>query len=116
MPGIQKDPKRNFLSENLSRAKSRKDGKVFNITVDDLIAIGEKQKWRCALTRKPLEFTRGGEYFGGKWANPRSCSIDRIDSEKGYVKENIQLVLWAVNYMKSHLANDEFRMYAKLVK
>ena len=110
------DPRRKFLSENLARAKSRKDGKLFNITVDDLFDIADQQDWRCALTDEPLEFTRGGEYFGNKWANPRSCSIDRIDSSKGYIKGNIQLVLWAINYMKAHLSNDEFRMYAKLIK
>ena len=116
MPRAPQDPRRKFLSANLARAKNRKDGKVFDITADDLVAIAEQQKWKCALTKKPLEFTRGGEYFGGKWANPRSCSIDRIDSSKGYVKGNIQLVWWAINHMKAHLTNDEFRMYAKLIK
>ena len=116
MPRAPQDPRRKFLSANLARAKNRKDGKVFDITADDLVAIAEQQKWKCALTKKPLEFTRGGEYFGGKWANPRSCSIDRINSSKGYVKGNIQLVWWAINHMKAHLTNDEFRMYAKLIK
>ncbi len=39
--------------------------------------------------------------------NLKTISIDRIDSSKGYVRGNVQLVCWVVNQMKNDLTNDE---------
>ena len=43
------------------------------------------------------------------------ASIDRIDSSKGYIKNNIQLVGWIVNQAKSDLSNKEFIEMAHLI-
>jgi hypothetical protein len=97
-----------FLRENLVRASNRENAKIIEVTPDYCFEIGEKQNWLCALSGKPLEFTRGGTDWGGKWCNPMSCTIDRINSNLGYVKGNIQLVTWKVNCIKQHFDNDEF--------
>jgi hypothetical protein len=98
-----------FLRENLDRA-SRRGAKSQHIDIglDRLYKIGEEQDWKCALTGQPLEFTRGGTSWGGKWCNPNSCTLDRINSNKGYIKGNIQLVTWKVNCIKQHFNNSEF--------
>ncbi|RLD70194.1 MAG: hypothetical protein DRI98_08575 [Bacteroidetes bacterium] len=36
------------------------------------------------------------------------ASIDRIDSNKGYVSDNVQWTCWAVNRAKGDLTNDDF--------
>lgn len=36
------------------------------------------------------------------------ASLDRIDSSKGYTKDNVQLVAFIVNYMKNALSESEF--------
>jgi hypothetical protein len=42
-----------------------------------------------------------GLSFESRWAgpgtNPYAPSIDRIDSRKGYTRDNVRLVLWAIN-------------------
>jgi len=98
-----------FLNANISRALNR-DGfdLEVDIDLDYLFELGEEQEWQCALTGKQLEFKRGGTFWLGKWCNPNSCTIDRIDSSKGYIKGNIQLVTWKANCLKQHLDNDEF--------
>lgn len=97
-----------FLRENLVRAANRESAHEIQITLDELYLIGESQNWKCSFTNIPLEFQRGGTEWGGKWCNPYSCTIDRIDSTKGYIKGNVQLVVWKVNSIKSNLADDDF--------
>jgi len=97
-----------FLKQNISRAKNRKDGKVIDITPEYVWWVGHNQDWKCSLTGVELEFTRGGYRWGGKWCNPFSCTMDRIDSKKGYVEDNIQLVTWQSNCMKRDISNEEF--------
>jgi hypothetical protein len=98
-----------FLRQNLARAANRGDlSQIIEVDPDYCFEIGEEQDWRCALSGIELEFTRGGTYWLGKWCNPNSCTIDRIDSSKGYVKENIQLITWKANCIKQHMNNDEF--------
>ena len=36
-----------------------------------------------------------------------NASVDRIDSNRGYVEDNVQLVCKAVNLMKNELTMDE---------
>lgn len=40
-----------------------------------------------------------------------NVSIDRIDSDKGYTIDNVQLVCMAVNQMKSDLTNEELMYF-----
>lgn len=44
-----------------------------------------------------------------------NVSIDRIDSNKGYTKDNVQLVCSAINFMKSNLSLNDFIMYCESV-
>jgi hypothetical protein len=98
-----------FLSENISRAKNRRDGKKITLTPQQAFEIGERQNWLCAISGVELQFTRGGTYYGGKWCNPYSCSIDRIDNCKGYTKGNVQLVTWAQNASRGSLSLKDYK-------
>jgi hypothetical protein len=103
-----------FLSKNLRRAANRgADSQQIEVTLDYVYEVGASQDFFCALTGDELEFTRGGTYWLGKWCNPNSCTIDRIDSSKGYVEGNIQLITWRANCLKQHLNNDEFIVFCK---
>jgi hypothetical protein len=105
-----------FLNENLSRASNRGDySKEVSVNLDYLYDIGEKQNWKCSITGVPLEFTRGGTNWGGKWCNPNSCTIDRINNEKDYVKANVQLVIWKANYLRKELPIKEFIKLCKQI-
>ena len=103
-----------FLRQNLLRAKNRRDSdKEVEVSLDYVYHVGAGQDFICALTGVDLEFTRGGQYWMGKWCNPNSCTIDRIDSNKGYVEGNIQLITWKANCLKQHLDNEEFIEFCK---
>lgn len=104
-----------FLRGNLVRAANRDSAQEISIDLDYLFEVGEQQGWQCALTGDDLEFTRGGTYWGGKWCNPYSCTIDRIDSNKGYVEGNIQLVTWYINSIKGNTPNQDFIEICKSV-
>ena len=103
-----------FLRANLNRAANRgASSQKIEVSLDYVYHVGASQDFFCALTGDELEFTRGGTYWLGKWCNPNSCTIDRIDSSKGYVEDNIQLIPWRANCLKQHLNNDEFIDFCK---
>jgi hypothetical protein len=102
-----------FLRQNIQRAVSRDYGWSSDIDEYDCYHQGHLQGWRCALTGDPLSFERGGQEFNGQTANPKSCSIDRVDPHKGYTSDNIQLVTWEANLLKRNFTMQELKRLAK---
>lgn len=98
----------NFLKYRLLQAKSRAKSKgiVCEIDVDYLKYLLIKQNNKCFYSGIEMEMNRAGSY---------TASIDRIDSNKGYVVGNIVFVIWAVNTMKNDLSEDEFLNIIKLI-
>ena len=80
----------------------------FNIVVEDLMALWEKQEGRCAMSGVALTYHRDG---GGK--KEFNASIDRIIPHDPYNKNNIQLVAHRVNIMKHELTEDLFFWWIK---
>lgn len=82
------------LSKLLGMAKNRALTKElpFNLTLEHLLALWEKQEARCALSA--VEFVlESGE---GR-VHPHTVSIDRIIPELGYTQGNVRLVSFHVN-------------------
>ena len=109
-----------FLRQNLARAAGRPKPQEITVKLDDVYAVGAQQNWRDPFTGEELEFQRGGDWgmknaFGTGASNPLSCSIDRIDSSKGYIPDNIQLVTARTNVAKGNMNNHEFIEYCKKV-
>lgn len=77
----------------------------FNITALDLMEIYYKQKGCDALTGKPIYLDMKKDY------SKQNISIDRIDSNKGYIKDNIQLVSKYTNVSKWEKSNEEHIEY-----
>ena len=44
-----------------------------------------------------------------------TASLDRIDSSRGYVPENVQWVHKVINRMKGTLSDDEFKSWCRTV-
>lgn len=76
----------------------------FKIKIKDLWDLFVKQNRKCSLSNLPLDFTYGGRDKKHKG----SASLDRIDSNKGYVEGNVQWVHKDVNWMKQDYSNDYF--------
>ena len=68
----------------------------FNLTFDDYKALYEKQQGLCALSGIEMTLLHGTT----KQQNPTKISTDRIDNNKGYSKDNIQLIAWQANCAK----------------
>jgi len=85
----------------------------FEITVEYAWQLFLDQGQRCALTNATLIFC------GRKKSNPTrtrtTASLDRIDSTKGYTKDNVQWTLKKINMMKQSLSQKEFIELCKMV-
>jgi len=81
-----------------SNAKSR--GHTVEVTIEYIWGLFLSQGKRCALTGQPLTML-GAPPFG-------DASLDRIDSNRGYVEGNLQWVHKHVNRAKNDLNQDEF--------
>jgi hypothetical protein len=89
-------------------ANAKKRNLEFNISIEDAYKLFEKQNSKCALTGENINF---GDFRNKE----RTASLDRIDSSKGYVKENIQWVHKIVNKMKLNLTQQKFIKLCSLV-
>jgi len=81
----------------------------WNLTLDDIADIYERQDKKCALTGWDIQFPEIGHPCNF------SCSIDRVDSKKHYTIDNIQLVDGRVNMMKGKWEQDLFIQACKAV-
>ena len=88
----QKHYRDNSLNYKIKEARRRADkrGLDFDITKDDIV-VPEY----CPLIGIKLNVNENG-------AGPDSPSIDRIDSNKGYVKDNI----WVISHRANTVKND----------
>jgi hypothetical protein len=109
-----------FLRQNLARAAGRPNPQDITVNADYVYNVGVEQNWKDPFTGEELEFERGGDWgmknaFGTGASNPRSCSIDRINSDLGYIPGNIQLVTARTNVCKGNMNNEEFIAFCKKV-
>lgn len=100
----------NILNYRLVSAKNRAKYKnlEFNITLNDLEELFKEQNYICPYSG--LELTHS--YDGNKL---NTISLDRIDSNKGYTKDNIQIISSLVNEMKNSLDNNDFLIMIKKI-
>jgi hypothetical protein len=82
-----------------AKKRAKKKNAEITIDVDWLINQIELQKNKCILTNKS---------FIIEHSSPWCPSIDRIDSSKGYTKENCRIVAWCVNNALNVWGDDVF--------
>ena len=88
--------------------KNAKKRKIeFDISIEDVLKVYLGQGKVCSLSGIPIGWTIMGK--------SHNISIDRIDSDKGYYTDNIQLVYPKINMMKFTYSQDEFIDMCKLV-
>ena len=86
----------------------------FDITMNDIKELYKKQKGLCRFTEEKLTYL-SYQTNDKSNLNEYNLSVDRIDSSKGYTKDNIQLVGALINRMKGDLSDDEFLEIAAMV-
>lgn len=80
--------------EMLTAAKHRAANKGVEFSIDYEWLVERLAPMRCELTGIELKMT-DDEYVGKQ--SPFAPSIDRINSSKGYSKENCRVVCWGIN-------------------
>jgi hypothetical protein len=95
------DIPKDFYSNIKRGADSRKI--EFDITIEDLWELFLRQDKKCALSGLEIKFSKVRKDSSGK-----TISLDRIDSSKGYTKDNIQFVHKHINIMKNNFDQDYF--------
>ena len=97
----RKDVKKSLLESAQNRARAK--GLPINITLEDIVV-----PTHCPILGIKLEKSEIK-------ASEASPSLDRIVPEKGYVKENIQVISKKANIMKSNATFSELLSFAKWV-
>lgn len=94
-------------SKMFQRAKGRakKKNLEFNLTVKDII-IPE----HCPILGTKLVCKSGAS--GGQKNSP---ALDRINSKRGYTKDNVQVISHLANMMKSHATEEELLKFANWI-
>lgn len=89
-----------------ARERAKKKSVPFGLTLSDMESI-----WtgNCAVSGLPVSVGRGS---GPKFF---SASLDRIEPSRGYVADNVRIVMWSVNAMKGEGTDDDLLMVAKAI-
>lgn len=87
---------------------AKRRGIKFDVTIEDLWVLFQKQNGKCALSN--VEIT-----FATKATGDFTASLDRIDSTKGYIVGNIQWVHKIVNKMKMDLDQETFLQWCNRI-
>ena len=93
--------------------KRKRICKNFDLSIEFLWNLYIKQNKKCALSGMPLKFgdinTDKSDLKNG------DCSLDRIDSSKGYTEDNVQWVYKKINIMKNNFDQNEFIELCRLI-
>ena len=90
--------------------KNQDNKREFNITSDYLVNIWEKQNGKCYYSGRDLQYNKIKEELPeNKRIHPERVSIDRVDSNRGYIEGNIVLCCWTANNIKQDLTVKEFK-------
>jgi hypothetical protein len=113
-------PFRKFLSsakgscKHRNKSKKKKD-RIVSITLEDLKSQWEKQKGICPYTGWQLKISEKTTNGTCLSTTPDRASLDRIDSSKGYTKDNIQFVALIAQYAKNGWAGQEVLKFCRAV-
>ncbi len=99
----------------LARRRTKSNGRECNITLEYLKEIWEKQGGRCPYTGWKLDNLETTNDWDSNILHPKTASLDRIDSRKGYVLGNVQFVSIMANYAKRDFLEKELITFCQAV-
>lgn len=94
------------------KRQARERDYEFSISPEYAWEVFLSQEGRCALTGIPLVFNGHKQRLRGL---KQTASLDRIDSQLGYVKGNVQWIYVTLNKLKNNVPQDEFIGLCRLI-
>lgn len=85
---------------NRLKNSAKKRGIHFDLTLSDLEELSIPLS--CPILNIPLAFNSGR-------VQDNSVSYDRIDSTKGYTKDNLVIISWKANRLKNNASTEELQ-------
>ena len=95
--------------KRVSKARKRE----YDLDLPYLKDLWEGQGGHCPLTGWKLRLPQSTAGFGG--AVPDNASLDRIDSNLGYVKGNVRYIALMANWARNSWDDDMLRAFARAV-
>jgi hypothetical protein len=90
-------------------------GFEFDITIEYAWDLFLEQDRKCALSGQDIGFNIKTGSLSKYGYQKNTASLDRIDSKKGYVKGNIQIISYLANTMKNNATNEQLITFSKNV-
>lgn len=90
-------------------------GRAYNLTLQDLKDLWEKQQGICPYTGWKLILPLSSGGWKTLDAPELKASLDRIDSSKGYIGGNVQFTSVMANWAKNNLEEDKLLKFCKAV-
>lgn len=98
------DLSRNFFCNLISNATKSGRKFIFDLSIEYLWDLFLRQNAQCAISGKKIVMCTN---YSREFEN--TCSLDRIDSNIGYIKSNVQWTHKNINQMKWNLDSDKFK-------
>lgn len=89
---------RSILANARSHSKQREHDAP-SITLDDLLALWDKQEGRCAYTGWTMDTISHSPYL---------VSAERVNNRDGYTVDNVVLVCWSANNARGSMTTQDF--------
>jgi hypothetical protein len=93
---------------NASRQRAKEKGLEHTLVKEDLKELFPADN-KCPVYGFDLEWNSGG-------FRETSPSIDRIDSTKGYTKDNVQIISWKANRIKGYASVEDLEILLAYMK
>ena len=81
----------------------------------DILKLWKSQNGLCALTGIPMQLVKAKRETRARCLNHYRASVDRIDSNLGYTKDNIRLVCAYVNIMRSDMTDEQLKFWCSAI-
>ena len=105
-------PFRRLMSSIRTRCKNK--GIKCPILIEDLKELWDRQKGRCFYSGTKMILPKNSGDVKGRQLM-KNCSVDRIDSDKPYQKDNIVLCCYGANLGKGIWSGEEYIDFCKTV-
>lgn len=100
--------------KDLCKKRAKKKNLNFDLTSEYIRFLFNSQNGKCAISGLNMVLNKRSRTLKDKTLY--YASIDRIDNNKGYTKDNVQFVCLGVNYMRNTFSIDQTKTFIESLK